>query len=73
MKIAQCVSTRLRTLWLLGGDCSMQGFIEMEMRAAQCRNAADLNEFIEDHVGIREVTYSGAHNFMNVLQYFLRW
>lgn len=50
----------------------MQGFIEMEMKTAQCRIAAELNEFIEDHVGIREVWYSGAHNFTNVLQDFLR-
>lgn len=43
-----------------------------EMKTAQCRNAADLNEFIEDHVGIREVWYSGVHSFTTVLQYSLR-
>lgn len=47
----------------------MQDFIDME---AQCRNAADLNEFIGYHVGIREVWYSGVHSFTNVLQYSLR-
>ena len=47
--------------------CSMQGSIDMEVRNAQCRNAADFNEFIEGLVGTREVWDSGAHNFTDVL------